>query len=345
MEIKLFKDFKKHNLITGRGATAIYLVFCNENLSDIDVLVPANVCYAAVFPVIASGNRVVFCDVDGNSGNVTLDFLKKNKTDKTRAVIAPHMYGNSVNDLSEIKEWCSINDMILIEDCASSLGGKNEKYGDLGTLGDYVIYSFGHSKIVDMGKGGILSSDRNLDKAEEILTHLPVFNDDIGKIEDELSLRYRDARYISGNYEQVKELLKNELFLYQTDSYDELKEMITDRELFSHCIEEHIRNYDLYDKNVNGHLKRYRYNNGSVPWRFSLMLNVETKKVIINILLKERLPVSDWYPNVTILFNDVKLPFENVDIMEKELLNFPLDIDEETILRICNKINSVAGEC
>ena len=75
------------------------------------------------------------------------------------------------------------------------------------------------------------------------------------------------------------------------------------------------------------------------------MLNVETKKVIINILLKERLPVSDWYPNVTILFNDVKLPFENVDIMEKELLNFPLDIDEETILRICNKINSVAGEC
>ncbi len=344
MKKKLFKDFKKNYLITGRGATAIYLVFCNENLRDIDVIVPANICYAAIYPIIASGNHVIFSDVDRYSGNLSLALLQKYKTDQTKAVIVPHMYGNSVVDLDNIKKWCHDNDIILIEDCASSLGGHDEKYGDLGCCGDYVVYSFGHSKIVDIGKGGFLSSDRDLRKAEEALKKLPFFNDEIRKLEDELSARYRDARYISGNYDRVKELLKDDLFLYQSDSFEEIYELINNEELINRCIGQHLNNYALYDENITDCFNRYIYNQGSVPWRFSLLLDQKNRKKIIKTLLEDKLPVSDWYPNVTDLFYDVKRPFENVDIMENELVNFPLDIERDIILKICIKINSVKGD-
>lgn len=344
MKKKLFKDFKKNYLITGRGATAIYLVFCNENLKNIDVIVPANICYAAIYPIIASGNHVIFSDVDRFSGNLSLTLLRKYKSDKTRAVIVPHMYGNSVADLDKIKKWCCDNDVILIEDCASSLGGYYENYGDLGCSGDYVIYSFGHSKIVDIGKGGLLSSDRDLKKAAEELKRLPFCNDEVREMEDELSARYRNARYISNDYDQVKKLLKDELFLYQSDSYEEIYEMVNNEELIDKCIARHLNNYVFYDENIDSRFKRYTYNTGSVPWRFSLMLDHNTRQKVIRTLLENRLPVSDWYPNVTDLFYDTKQPFENVDIMEKELVNFPLDIEKDAILKICMKINNVEGD-
>ena len=62
-----FNQLKKNHLITGRGATAIYLALQNEGMKDRDVIIPGNICYAAVYPIISSGNDVVFCDVDSLS--------------------------------------------------------------------------------------------------------------------------------------------------------------------------------------------------------------------------------------------------------------------------------------
>ena len=41
---------------------------------------------------------------------------------------------------------------------------------------------------------------------------------------------------------------------------------------------------------------------GGVPWRFSLLLDENSKRAIIKTLLDNNYPVSDWYPNVTELF-------------------------------------------
>ncbi|MBQ6345543.1 MAG: DegT/DnrJ/EryC1/StrS family aminotransferase [Methanobrevibacter sp.] len=337
---KGFYYTKKNNLITGRGSTAIYLVFINEGIKNFDVLVPGNICYAAVYPVIASGNNPVFCDVDACSGNITPEILDSYKTEKTKAVIVPHMYGNHVNELDEISEWCKQNKVLLIEDCASSLGSKDKNNIITGSTGDYVIYSFGHSKIMDLGDGGLLSSNRDLEKAERALNTLPLQNNEISLLQKRFSDEYRVARYQTGNYKRIRELMCDDIFLYRIND-SEICFKIKDDGLIDEAVNKHINNYSIYDSILNRNLQRYHYNEGSVPWRFSLLLDEEIKRRIIHCLLDKQLPVSDWYPNITEMFMDHKIDLAGVDDMEKSIINFPLDIEEETIRKICFNIDVV----
>ena len=341
MDSDLIKKQKKNNLITGRGATAIYLSLANEGLEGIDVLVPGNICYAAVYPIISSGNNVVFCDVDNQSGNLNLDIIEIYKTKKTKAIIVPHMYGNSVNELDVIKEWCERNEIIMIEDCASSLGSENSKYGMCGHIGDYVVYSFGYSKIVDIGEGGLLSSNKNLDKAKRLLEEFPLIDRTIEEQNKLLYYEYRIARYKTSNYTNVKNLFNDHLFLNRIKQKD-IDELFCDG-FIDDSIKKHHENYNIYNSLLNKNLVRYKYNEGSVPWRFSLLLDKKTKKEIIDTLLFNNLPVSDWYPNVTVLFNEHKKFLPGVDMMEEKIINFPLDINEETIKKICVSINNAKG--
>lgn len=344
MEKIWFDSLKKNNIITGRGSTAIYLVFCNERMKNRDVIVPGNICYAAVYPVIRSGNNVVFCDVDSQSGNLTKEILEKYKTADTGAVIVPHMYGNTVDHLDQIKSWCEENCILMIEDCASCLGSFSEKYGQVGNLGDYVIYSFGYSKIADLGKGGMLSSDRDLCNACSILNAMNSYDEKTRKMEDAFSSAYRYARYKSHDYEPVAKMMCDELFLYAIDDSESFKKLLEDKELIQNMIEKHKNNYDLYDSLLASSLNRYRYNKGSVPWRFSLLIDTDKRRAIIDRLLQSGLPVSDWYPNITEMFCKSKIELPGVDILEKRIVNFPLDTDEETIKKICDCVNDCEVE-
>lgn len=336
----MISDYLKKNiLVTGRGATAIYLVFKNERLENIDVLVPGNICYAAVYPIIFSGNNPIFCDVDSKSGNLSLSIIKENITNNTKAILIPHMYGNTVDDLDEIKRECERRDIILIEDCASSFGGFSNKYGMVGKIGDYVIHSFGYSKIIDLGNGGILTSNKDLDIAKSYLNELPYFAEDIYNKDKEVSRLYRKVRNKIESYERIKEIDFRELLLYKLDDHV-LLDKLSD-EVICKALEIHKNNYNLYDNLIDISFKRYQYNDGSIPWRFSLILNDKEKNSIINRLLNSNLPVSDWYPNVTQFFLSDKKPLKNVDDMEKAIINLPLDIERSLIEKICYTINEV----
>ena len=338
-----YYSIKQNHLFTGRGATAIYLCLYNEGIKDSLVVVPGNICYAAIFPVIASGNRPYFCDVDPDDGNISMAILDKISDSSIKAIILPHMYGNYVKDIKAIKKWCEKAGIILIEDCASSLGSRDDKGNISGLNGDYVIYSFGHSKILDLGNGGLLISDRNLDKAKEKLEELPLFNKKIEIKEEAFSKEYRNVRYIHNDYSYIKTLLEDDLFLYRSDNTC-IEENYQNEDLINKAIKMHQDNYVLYDNLIDKKYHRYRYYKGSVPWRFSLMIEKKQKKKIIDNLLKNSCPVSDWYPNITEMFMDKKLNLPGVDEMEELIINFPLDIDEEKIRNICFNINVTGDE-
>ena len=59
-------NLRKNNLFVGRAATAIYLVL-NTLIKNKEVILPSNICYAAVYPVIYSGNKPIFVDVNKKS--------------------------------------------------------------------------------------------------------------------------------------------------------------------------------------------------------------------------------------------------------------------------------------
>lgn len=342
-------SIKSNYLMAGRAAAALYLIAKAEKLYDKRVLFPCNVCYAAIFPFIYAGCIPEFCDVDLKSGNLTLDIIKSKKD--YSAILVPHMYGNPVKEICAIKEYCSNNGILLIEDCASAMGA--EVLGvPCGAFGDYSIFSTGYSKTIDAGGGGILISDKDLSEIQQFESILPKKTEQ-SEIDDSFfSKLYRLIRnnpdqglskFIwAGLYDNLKHIFvykcPKELKIEIENSLNNLDDIIKKR---------HEENA-LYIDNLRGicGLDIYLYSDKSVPWRFCCFVDPIKKSKIIERLLKSSLPVSDWYPIVTGIFGkaDYSL-YPNALEFEKRILNFPLLVGHEMIKKICNEIiEALKGE-
>ncbi len=105
--------------------------------------------------VLYCGAKVVWGDVDPESGNLDPEFLEKVITKKTRAILVVHYAGYPAR-LAEIREIANKYGISLIEDCAHALGAS---YGDhgIGTIGDFGIFSFQAIKHMTTVDGGVLT--------------------------------------------------------------------------------------------------------------------------------------------------------------------------------------------
>lgn len=336
---------KKHHIVVSRAATGIYLILKSLGIEGKKILFPANICYAAIYPAVYAGNEPVFCDVDAESGNLTFAFIEEivNKTSGIAALVLPHMYGNPVQEINEIKDFCAKQEILLIEDCASAMGASvNGKM--TGSFGDYVIYSTGYAKTVEVGFGGIVASDHNLDEMEKMYRQLPMQSEQSEWNQEFFSKLYRLIRnekkqtlapfLYQGLYENVKDM-----YIYQIKP--EKENQIRDALL---RLEEEIRihreNCRLYHQLIkeNAYIRKYTFEEGAVPWRYNFFV-LENRKEFIAYCLEKGLPISDWYPDVTELFGATEV-FSNTRSMEEKIINFPLNIDKEKIQMICSTVNA-----
>ena len=104
------------------------------------------------------GATPVFCDIDLESYHISLDSIKRMKSDKTKALIYTHLFGN-MTDTTEIEQWCDANNIKFIEDSAQSLGSSlNGRKA--GTIGYASSYSFNANKVIaGLCGGGMLMTD------------------------------------------------------------------------------------------------------------------------------------------------------------------------------------------
>ena len=336
---------KSNYLIVSRAAAGIYLILQCEGFSDRKVLVPASLCYAAIYPILYSGNHPVFCDADPEDGNISEEiFMNAVRNDSIDAVILPHMYGNPVQDIDVIADICKARGILLIEDCASSMGSLLKDGSECGKYGDYSIFSTGYSKTVDLGSGGIICSDRPLERLKELYLTLPEQNERGTCNEAFFSKLYR---LIRNSKETLSETIwpslipaVREIFLHREAGIEDVvTEGIKD---LDRIIGERKHNYRLYDSLIeeSDSIRKYPLHEGAVPWRYNLFVESNKHRQVIDRLLQKTVPVSDWYPNVTPLFGS-KLPFPGVDRMESTLINFPLLIKEEEIVRIAEAVNGL----
>jgi len=73
---------------------------------------------------------------------------------QTKALIVSHLHGE-LQDMLALKDFAQRRGLVLIEDACQAMGGRIEGQ-TLGTLGDLGIWSFGGSKLVTAGRGGVL---------------------------------------------------------------------------------------------------------------------------------------------------------------------------------------------
>ncbi|MCR4938281.1 MAG: DegT/DnrJ/EryC1/StrS family aminotransferase [Lachnospiraceae bacterium] len=346
-------SIKKEYLLTGRGSAGIYLIVKTCGLKK--VIAPSNLCYAALYPVLFAGAGLALADTDPITGNMNYGhFLSCREKEKDAdAVIVPHMYGNPCKDIFKIKKYCDKNGLILIEDCASAMGaemtGEEGENVPAGSVGDYVIYSTGYAKTLDLGRGGVVTSDSSLEDMRILNDTLPAFSARIEKDETFFSRLYRmlrnDPEVSFGDeiYSVLREKTKN-MFLYGPDKeYEkELRERLGDLE---DEIASRRRILKLYEENIcyGDYIRPYKYCEGAVPWRFNIFAAPSHRRELIGRLLKKNVPVSDWYPDVSVMFG-INEKHEGSSVFEEQILNFPLIRDKGRIKEIAEIINKEAME-
>ncbi len=121
-----------------------------------EILMPVN-SYPTFFGIAMSGVTVRFVDCN-ESGNISIEDLKKRITKKTKAIVVVHLYGNpaDVIGVRELLKKLHRTDIKIIEDCAQAHGATigNKK---VGTFGDIACFSFYPSKNLGAyGDGGMV---------------------------------------------------------------------------------------------------------------------------------------------------------------------------------------------
>ncbi|HXD64650.1 MAG TPA: DegT/DnrJ/EryC1/StrS family aminotransferase [Solirubrobacteraceae bacterium] len=119
-----------------------------------DVVVPALTFYASAEAVVNAGARPVFCDVDFDTRNVTVDTVRAALTPRTTAIVSVDLFGLPAPDLSEVG-------LPVLEDAAQAAGARRD--GRMaGTLGTAATFSFYPSKnLAAFGDGGAIVTDDN----------------------------------------------------------------------------------------------------------------------------------------------------------------------------------------
>ncbi|MDA0168693.1 DegT/DnrJ/EryC1/StrS family aminotransferase [Solirubrobacter taibaiensis] len=130
-----------------------------------EVIVPSFTFYASAEAIPHTGARPVFCDVDPDTMCITPDTVKAVMSERTKAVIAVHLFGN-VAPVEEIEAL----GVPVVEDAAQAAGTILDDGRRPGALGTIATWSFYPSKNLGaFGDGGAVTTNDDI-LAETIRT-------------------------------------------------------------------------------------------------------------------------------------------------------------------------------
>ena len=150
------------------GLDALWLAFRVLGIGKGDeVIVQANTYIASVMGITINGATPVFVEPD-EFYNMDASKIEEKITDKTKAVLVVHLYGQASN-MGPIVDICKKHNLRLVEDCAQSHGSAYD--GKVtGTFGDIGCFSFYPSKNIGAfgDAGAIVTNDENIYKEMKI---------------------------------------------------------------------------------------------------------------------------------------------------------------------------------
>lgn len=159
---ELAKEFSKligckYAIPTTNCTTAIAISLMALGIKNKEIIIPDVTMIGTAYAVLQSGNIPVIVDVSKKNGLLLFDDLEKKFSKKTAAVIIVNYTGRDALN-KNIKSFCKIKNLKIIEDCAGALGSKSplSKNTYLGTRGDFGCFSFASTKIAVSGQGGML---------------------------------------------------------------------------------------------------------------------------------------------------------------------------------------------
>lgn len=150
----------KYAISFNSGRSSFYAILKALNLQESigiehgsEVLLQAFTCNAVPNPILWANLRPVYVDCNRDDFNIDISDLKAKITTKTKVVVVQHTFGQPAN-MDEIRGICGANNLILIEDCAHSLGAEYKGL-KVGSHSKVVFFSFSRDKIISSIYGGM----------------------------------------------------------------------------------------------------------------------------------------------------------------------------------------------
>ncbi len=168
-EGKYIKEFEKefanyigtkYAIAVSSGRKGMELILESLKLKEGDeVIIPAYTLKDLIYIIQSKGLKVRLVDIDINSFNMNPDLIEPKITQKTRIIIATHLFGLPCQ-MEKILNIARKYDIYIIEDCTHSLGAeyKGKKTGTFGIAG---FFSLEAIKPINTFGGGIITTNNS----------------------------------------------------------------------------------------------------------------------------------------------------------------------------------------
>lgn len=126
----------------GNGLDALMLALKSLGIGEGDeVIVPSNTFIATSLAVSYVGAKPVLVEPDISTYNIDPSLIEEKITDRTKAIIPVHLYGQAC-DMDSVMSIASKYDLRVIEDCAQAHGAlyKGKRVGSFGDLAAFSFY-------------------------------------------------------------------------------------------------------------------------------------------------------------------------------------------------------------
>jgi len=144
-----------HAVSVSSCTAALHLCYFYLGLRPGDeVIVPAQTHTATAHAVELCGAKPVFVDSESITGNIDIDQIENNITERTRAISVVHYLGMPVN-MEGLMGIARKHELFVVEDCALALGSYFKGI-HAGLHGDVGCFSFYPVKHITTAEGGML---------------------------------------------------------------------------------------------------------------------------------------------------------------------------------------------
>ncbi len=149
-----------HCISCANGTDALYIALKALDIGPGDEVITTALSWISTSETISqTGARVVFADIESDYFTIDPSSIEENITDKTKAIIPVHLYGQSA-DMGKIMSLAERYQLAIIEDCAQAHFAKyaSKHVGTYGIAGTFSFYP-GKNLGAYGDAGAIISND------------------------------------------------------------------------------------------------------------------------------------------------------------------------------------------
>ena len=150
----------KHAIGVSSGTDALIVSLMALGIKPGDeVITTPFTFFATAGSIVRLGAKPVFVDVDPDSYNIEASAIEQKITEKTRAIVPVHLFGQ-VAQMKTIMEIAQRHNLAVIEDAAQAIGASQDGIKS-GNFGDCGCFSFYPAKNLGaFGDGGLVITNR-----------------------------------------------------------------------------------------------------------------------------------------------------------------------------------------